>query len=133
MAEKIKNKIEERYYTVWINPKIKDNYQRDNIGTSKGISINTQILQDSASAVQVSNGNIGKGKNFAQTFYLSPGITVTAIYSKGKNKRLRKVVCTGHPDAHEASKSTLEKLFDVKDIPGLGYRIKLIPSLTQPI
>jgi hypothetical protein len=125
------NRMEERYYDIWVNPAIEDDYQKTHIGTRQGLDSNARILEDSASAKLVCDGTTGmkEWKNSAvQVFYLSPGITVTALYNK--DKKLRRIICTGHPEDQEASKEVLEKLVGVAS--GIN-RIKLNYSHTQPI
>ena len=124
-----RNQIEERHYNVWINPEMNDDYQIKNIGTVKGIASNSCRLEDSASAKLTSFGRVRKGV-FHQGIYISPGIVVDMLFGEKRGDKLRKVICTGHPEDHQASKDILEKLV------GADYklnRIKLNYSHTQPI
>jgi len=130
MKEGRKSQIEERHYDIWINPDMKDNYQKDFTGTRRGLALMSQILEDSASAKMVSDGKIGKRDIPMQTFYISPGVTVIAMYNPEGDKKLKKVICTGHPEDQEASKSVLERLIGIES--GIE-RIKLNYSYTQPI
>ncbi len=134
MEEGRKNQIEERHYDVWINPEMKDSYQKDFVGTRKGLTLSAMALEDSASAKLVCDGIMTGQEEWknspVQIFYISPGVTVTALYNKNKGEKLRKVICTGHPEDHEPSKLVLERLVGIES--GIE-RIKLTHTHTQPI
>lgn len=126
-----KNQIEERVYAVWKNPKFKDRYQKEMIGTQTSLLINAESMDcDSSSARIFFYGKDKKGCPH-QIFYISPGIVATAVYDK-KGEKLKQISCIGHPEDHEASKLILEKLVDAcPPREPENARIKLIRQSAQ--